>query len=110
MTVSVVYFLEDRAQEEFVTSLVTRVGAEEGCSVGHRVLSAAGGSQVLKQLERFVTRLTDRPEAAGACDILIVAVDANCSTMARKVRAIRGIVQGTGLESRTVCCVTDPHI
>lgn len=44
------YFLEDRAQTSFITSLVQRIAQEEGVKIQHQVRSATLGSKVLPEL------------------------------------------------------------
>jgi len=110
MRKKITYFLEDRAQETFIRALVERVAREEGCEIESDVRSATRGSQVLDQLKRFVDQATRQAGGVPAFDVLVAAIDGNCQTRAKKVREIMDIVQGTGLESRTVCCVPDPHI
>ncbi len=108
MTLRVLYFLEDRAQECLVRGLVRRVADEEGVAVEHDVRSAVrGAGRVMEELNSFVGSL---PVSLAEADVLIVAVDANCARRATKEREIRSVIHGTGLEDRTVCCVPDPHI
>jgi len=106
----ITYFLEDRAQEAFIRALVARIAREEGREVASDVRSARGGSQVLAQLKRFAGSVAKSASAGPAFDILVVAIDGNCHTRAKRVREIMGVMRGTGLESQTVCCVPDPHI
>ena len=108
----IMYFLEDRAQEGFIKSLVKRIARDESIpldSLNHDVRSAQGGSRVIKEFKRFMkdTIQTD----SSNVDLLIVAVDGNCRGHEERVRQLgRYIRQGHPLRDKIVYAVPDPHI
>jgi hypothetical protein len=107
----VLYYLEDRAHEGFVTSLVRRLAQEAGVSVHHDVRSASGGiPRLLGEFKRFIDDLAGSPSGPEWFDMLIVAMDANCNTPQVRRKQIGELVAGTGIEDRLVMCVPDPYI
>jgi hypothetical protein len=105
--IGIEYFLEDRRHEEFITSLVRRIAAEEGVQTTHRVLAASGGSRVLPQYKDYmrVRKKTGLPDA----DLLIIAIDGNCKGHMDKERELSPIVPN-GLREHIIYCIPDPHI
>ena len=103
-------FLEDRAQELFVVSLVRRLLAGYGLAFQADVRSSTGGARVWGQLEQFAGDLTRDSQRDAAADMLVVAVDANCKGLATVTDRLAAIVEPTGLLDRSAFCVPDPHI
>ncbi len=101
-------FVEDRAHEEFIGPMVSRLAGEEQKAVSVQVRSARGGHG--RAMDEF--SLYQRAVLVGgvtAPDVLIVAVDGNCSrpTVARSSVAKHIDSQ---FESRTIIACPDPHI
>jgi len=103
------YFLEDRAQETFVKSLVERVAREEGARVQHHVRAASYGSRAFKEFKNFARDLK-RGRSLVEFDLLVVALDGNCKGYAKRARQIQKVVESSGFEERLICCIPDPHI
>jgi len=107
----VLYFLEDRAHESFLTALVERVALEEGLRTEPRVLSSTGGAgRVVQELQQYAMDVGRHFEGACWFDVLVVGIDGNCRSRATRVREIDRAVAGSGLEQCVVHCVPDPHI
>ncbi len=102
-------FVEDRAQEDLIGAFVERIAGEEQRGVRIRVRSARGGHpRALSELDLF--QRTRHLSTAGArTDLLVVAVDANCSAFAAAREAVRGHIDES-LEDRTVIACPDPHV
>lgn len=102
-------FVEDRAHEEFLLPLVKRIATEEAIAVRCRVRSAIGGHpRAMWEFESY-QRLWERGVFTGIPDVLVVAIDTNCSTFA-ETRA--GIEKATHdqLRALLVTACPNPHI
>lgn len=105
-------FVEDRAHEELLRPLVERVAAEEEVAVSVRVWTARGGHpralhefglyQRLMELER------DADRGSGP-NVVVVGIDGNCTTFARKREEIRRETK-QALSDRVVAACPDPHV
>jgi len=107
-TLRVDLFCEDRAHEELLKPLVQRVCNQEGLEARIEVRSARGGrGRVLQELDAYqlVTRKAGQPMP----DLLVVAIDANCDSYAKKVKEIRDKVDVTLMPHHAIAC-PDPHI
>lgn len=110
--IRVLYFLEDIAQEGFITALVKRVARDESIAYGnldHDVRSARRGSKVTTEFKRF---LKDTEKRAGMqMDFLVVAVDGNCQGYEERVKRLKKCVRDHHpFNERVVYAVPDPHI
>jgi hypothetical protein len=80
-------FVEDHAQERFLSALLRRMAAEHSVPTSIRVRTARGGfAKVLRQLEDFA-----RAVGAGCerlPDGLVVGLDANCRGYAERRRMV----------------------
>ena len=110
--IRILYFLEDIAQEGFITSLVKRVASEESIvpnSIDHDIRSARGGSKVLTEFKNFI-KDTKR---IGTTDInlLVVAIDGNCKGHRDRIIQLEKYVKSNHpLKGSIVYAVPDPHI
>lgn len=111
-SIRVGYFLEDVAQEAFVTTLTERIARQVGFSaddVAHDPRSAVGGHGVVTtELRRFL--LDVRRGIEGIPDILVVAIDSNCTGHVAMRNEIEHIVQQTEYPGTVVYAIPDPHI
>lgn len=103
-------FAEDRAHEEFLKPLLRRIADEETAAVTVRVRSARGGHG--KAIDEF--RLYQRLVVAGATaeghpEIVVVGIDGNCSTFARKRAEIQEATQEV-MQNAVVAACPDPHV
>lgn len=99
-------FVEDVAHERFVSALARRVANEEGKAVHVRTGSAKGGhGRVLDELDLY--QRARRSEARP--DILVVAVDANCTRWSGARRGLVERVDASSFPNHVVAC-PDPHI
>lgn len=107
--VKILYFLEDLAQERFITAVVDRVAEEEGRSdtaLDNDVRNSAGGQgQVIQEFDRFL-RTSPRVEP----DLLVVVIDADCEGEARRRARLASLIERTEYAGRTVLGVPNPHI
>ncbi|WP_423930408.1 hypothetical protein [Candidatus Palauibacter sp.] len=102
-------FVEDRAHEEFIVPLVKRIAAEEATAVRCRVRSAIGGHpRALREFESY-QRLWERGVFTGIPDVLVVAIDTNCSTFARTRTEIEEATRDE-LRALLVTACPNPHI
>jgi hypothetical protein len=109
---NVLYFLEDRAQEQFLTALVERIALDlsiPGQSFAHDVRSARRGSGVLTEFRDFAQHL--RKMGSLEADMIVVAVDGNCSDYGAKAKQLTKCVRKTDLfADLLVLAIPDPHI
>lgn len=110
--IRVLYFLEDIAQEGFITALVKRVARDELTDPGrldHDVRSARGGSKVTTEFKRFLQD-TEKSATVGM-DFLVVAVDGNCQGYEERVKRLKKCVKGNHpFSEKVVYAVPDPYI
>gem|GEM_PF-191020 len=106
------YFLEDIAHERFMKALVERIALEQGIraeNLSHDIRNATGGSgKSLAQFKRFLHEYAKGRESAF--DIIVVAIDGNCTGYTQKRSEITAIKEQTGYGGQLVCAVPDPHI
>lgn len=111
-SITIGYFLEDVAQERFLTALVSRVADEESFvarSVSHQVRNATGGrGQVLAELHHFLTD-TGR-QSNSPFDIMVVAIDTNCQPYRSHVSQIENEKTRSGYTGTLVIAAPNPHI
>ncbi len=102
-------FVEDRAHEEYLVPLVKRIAAEEAVAVRCRVRSAVGGhGRAMREFESY-QRLWERGVFTGIPDVLVVAIDTNCSTFARTRTEIEEATHDQ-LRALLVTACPNPHI
>lgn len=103
-------FVEDRAHEEFLKPLLTRIAQDEGITLWTRVRSARGGHA--RAIAEF--RLYQRVAARGlltsvSADLVVVAIDGNCSTFAAARSRLHDAAEPS-LQDRLVVACPDPHV
>ncbi len=102
-------FVEDRAHESFLVPLVQRIAHEESVAVVTRVRSARGGhARAIEELKLY-QRLVAAGAASTPPDLLIVGIDGNCTTFAKKTLEIHAAVKAPFADRLVVAC-PDPHI
>lgn len=107
----VAYFLEDRAQEDFIKALVEKVAEVRNYPnpIEHEVVSSRGGSKSIEECREF---LEDCEKARQIdADFLVVAIDGNCVGYSEKKREIEvHINQENPFQDRIVYAIPNPHI
>src|SRR3989442_1496264 len=108
--VAVDIFVEDRAHEEFLVPLLSRVAGEERISVSARVRSGRGGhGRAIAELKLYQQIVAKGAPSVSCPDLLIVAIDGNCSTITKARQAIQAATQ-TPFSERLVVASPDPHV
>jgi len=103
-------FIEDRAHEEFLRPLIGRVAAEENVPVTVRVRSARGGhGRAIREFELYQTVLENEAAFTIAPDLVIVGIDGNCTTFAKKRAEILAAAHES-TRHRLVAACPDPHV
>jgi hypothetical protein len=103
--VGVELFAEDAAHELFLSALVRRLATERGAQAVIQVRSARGGHG--KVLDELATHQS--LGAFSGADLVLVAIDANCSPPGEMRRQIREKIAAE-LGDRTVIACPDPHV
>lgn len=100
-------FVEDQAQEKFLTALLSRIATERAVRVSVRPRSTQGGfAKVLSQLEAFAKAVDRGREPLP--DGLVIGLDANCQGYIERRRMV---LQRAGqLSDLVICAIPDPHI
>jgi hypothetical protein len=101
-------FVEDRAHEEFLKAMITRLSRIEDKETRLRIRSARGGhgramESFLAYQKAILKGISDIP------DLLFVCIDANCSSFNEVKREIEVMI-GHTFKERTVIACPDPHI
>ncbi len=103
-------FVEDRAHEQFLTPLLARVAREEGAEVDVRVRSARGGhGRAVEEFKLYQNVVEKGAAGSPDPDLLIVAIDGNCTSVARKRTEIQDVAKPVFRHRLIVAC-PDPHI
>lgn len=103
-------FAEDHAHQAFLEPMIHRLARDLKLDVTLRVRSARGGHQrALGELKLYQRSVTKGFARLVRPDIVIVAIDANCSAHAR---ARRDIAREIDRELRAITAIAcpDPHI
>lgn len=106
---TVVFFLEDVAQEALIPSLVERLMTEEGKNPDDynlRILSSRGGGSI-RAYKDFLKQA--RRRASLGADVLIVGSDGNCNGFAKR-RSQLLKVSTEELYPEVITAIPDPHI
>jgi hypothetical protein len=109
MVLVVDMFAEDRAHEELLRALVTRIAHDEGVAVHVRVRNALGGHGRVLQEYRLYQRSLLAGVGSGLPDICVVAIDANCRAYTAATKEIAAATLPE-LQSRAALACPDPHI
>ncbi len=103
-------FAEDRGHEALLVPLIERIGRELGVAVHVNVRCARGGhGRALQEYRNYQTLLTAGWVGQDAADLLVVAIDGNCSTFRRMRREIQDATREV-LRGRVVAACPDPHV
>ena len=103
-------FVEDRAHEELIGAILSRIARQEHRDLRLRVRAARGGyPRVLHELDLYQKLVLKGLPGLSLPDILVIAADANCQGLAAKKRAITQRLEKT-FKDRTVLAVPDPHV
>lgn len=108
----ILFFLEDRAQEDFIKSLVERIAEEESIPNSNLVAdirSARKGSKVINEFKKFLK--DSKKMGTEDIDFLVVAIDGNCKGYMDRVRELEKYIKpGHPFKNRVIYAVPDPHI
>ena len=100
----VALFVEDNAHQEIIGALLERLAGESGMTVRPDWRSTVGGrGRVIRELKRY---LRDLKMQGGYPDLIVVATDANCIGLQKRIRE----VDTSAAVSPVVLAVPDPHI
>jgi hypothetical protein len=106
------FFLEDIGHEEFVVALVHRLALEADfveTELNFDTRNATGGKgRATTQLRTFIRDV--KRERDRLFDLLVIAIDGNCSGYTEKRRELEGIVKRGGYGRAVVYAIPDPHI
>ena len=104
------FFLEDTAHQQFLIPLVERVAKEEELDLRCRVRNARGGhAGAMGSFERYQLLRERGMGGSEAPDLLVVAIDGNCSSFTETSRNIRHATCETFVHTLVTAC-PDPHI
>lgn len=108
------YFLEDRAQENFLKAIVERVAEKEGIqfsAIEHDIRSSTGGAGQATSEFRSLLRRYGKLKTAPF-DLLIVAIDGNCKGFNEMETKLRKYAEQTKYPrmEHVVFAIPDPHI
>lgn len=103
-------FVEDRAHEEFLKAMLTRISKEEGRMITVRIRSARGGhGRALKEFSLYQKSVLKASSDMGMPDLLFVAIDANCKRLNSARKEIEAHIDPP-FQNRTIIACPDPHI
>lgn len=106
---TIVFFLEDAAQEALIPPLVERLIAAEGKNLDDynlRILSARGGGSI-RAYKDFIKQREKRPSLSA--DVLIVGSDGNCNGFAKRRNQLLKVAT-KALYPEVITAIPDPHI
>ncbi len=101
----VAMFVEDKAHELIVGSLVRRMAAEQGVQIKVDVRSAHGGHGRVAKTFRQYLRDVDR-QSADVVSLVVVATDTNCKGINKRADEIRTASEPIPV----VRAIPDPHV
>lgn len=103
-------FAEDRAHEDFIKSMLSRLAVGLQVSVVINVRTARGGhGRAIDELSRYQTDMRRGILDSEIPDLLVVAIDANSRAFTDARNDIKGKLKPP-FEDRTVFACPDPHI
>lgn len=103
-------FVEDVAHRRLLESLIERVAREENSTVQCRIRSAQGGHpRAINEFKLYQQSLEKNDLKLASPDLLVVAIDSNCSTLSKKRREIESATKAE-YQHLLVCACPDPHI
>lgn len=106
----VALFVEDEAHRAFLEPMLKRVAGEEAVVVHITVVSAQGGHpRAMKEFTTWQATWSRLRSPTNEVDIVVVAIDGNCSTFRETRERIRGAAPAE-IQDRLVTACPDPHI
>lgn len=103
-------FVEDYGQEALITALVKRLAAELSQPVEVRIRTARGGRpRVFQELELYQRSVVEGITNLTLPDLMIIAIDANCSRYPRARKTIEEALIATLQPIALIAC-PDPHV
>lgn len=102
-------FVEDVAHRILLELLIERVAIEEDSTVQCRIRSAQGGHPQAISEFKLYQRSLGKDEKLAAPDLIVVAIDSNCSTLPKKRSEIESATKAE-YQHLLVCACPDPHI
>lgn len=105
-------FVEDRAHESFLEPLLMRIAREQDQDIEMeiRVRSARGGhGRAIAEFELYQRIVTKSLLGSESADIVVVAIDGNCSTPTVARRRIQDATDLMLIDRLVIAC-PDPHI
>lgn len=103
-------FVEDVAHQKLLEPLIWRVAQEESSIVRCQIRSARGGHpRAIREFKLYQQGLTNGVLGATSPDLIVVAIDSNCSTLSQTRDEIN---HATNLDYQhlLICACPDPHI
>lgn len=103
-------FVEDRAHEGLLRSLIERVAQEENLIIWCQTRSAQGGHpRAVQEFKLYQQNLIRGLSKVATPDLVVVAIDSNCRTLSQTRSEIE---QATNVVYKhlLVCACPDPHI
>lgn len=103
-------FVEDRAHEEFVKNMLSRIAQEEEVRLSLQIRSARGGHpRVLDEFRSYQKALLRGVAGMVVPGLLVVAIDANCESFLTARGEIEEAVDPALKDVAVVAC-PDPHV
>lgn len=103
-------FVEDVAHRILLVSLIERIAREENSTVRCRIRSAQGGHpKAINEFKLYQQSLNKNDLKLAAPDLIVVAIDSNCSTLHKKRNEIESATKAE-YQHLLVCACPDPHI
>ena len=103
-------FAEDLAHEKLLMPLVTRLASNEQIELVCQVRSARGGhSKAIREFRLYQDLLLKRVIDTPTPDVLVVAIDTNCSTFSQARKQIADATRDEFRHMLVTAC-PDPHI
>lgn len=106
---TIVFFLEDSAQEALIPSLIRRLIADEDKNSRDyelKVLSSRGGGSI-RAYKEFIKSIKSRKTPAE--DVLVVGSDGNCNGFVKRRSQLNDAAKGVSY-STIITAIPDPHI
>lgn len=103
-------FVEDRAHEEFLKPLIARVARDEHIFITIRIRSARGGhGRAIEEYKLYQDLLVKGALIDPHPNLMIVAIDGNCSTFVKKREEIWKATLQDFRDLVVIAC-PDPHV
>jgi hypothetical protein len=107
---SVDLFAEDHAHERFISAVIGRIFAEEGCPLELTVRSAVGGhGRAISELKNYQRAVTKGALGLTRPDLVVVGIDANCRGLVDARNDVLEALDQTAAGEAVAAC-PDPHV